>query len=39
LGYIGDEELAKAAAQYGKSGYGQYLKMVLEHKHQFLGID
>jgi len=39
LGYIGDEELEKAAAQYGKSGYGRYLKMVLENKHQFLGID
>lgn len=38
-GYIGDEELEKAAAQYGKSGYGKYLKMVLENKHQFLGID
>jgi len=38
-GYIGDEELAKAAAQYGKSGYGKYLKMVLENKHQFMSID
>lgn len=38
-GYIGDNELAKAADQYGKSGYGRYLKMILENKHQFLGID
>ena len=35
-GYIGEEELEKAAAQYAKSGYGKYLKMVLENKHQFL---
>lgn len=39
LGYIGEEELEKAAHQYGKSGYGRYLKMVLENKQQFLGID
>ena len=36
-GYIGEEELEKAADQYGKSGYGKYLKMVLENKHQFIG--
>jgi len=38
-GFIGDEELEKAAHQYGKSGYGRYLKMVLDNKQQFLGID
>lgn len=38
-GYIGENELEKAATQYGKSGYGRYLRMVLENKHQFLGID
>jgi len=38
-GYIGEEELEKAADQYGKSGYGRYLKMVLDNKQQFLGID
>lgn len=38
-GYIGDEQLEKAATQYGKSGYGRYLRMVLENKHQFLSID
>jgi glucose-1-phosphate thymidylyltransferase len=38
-GYIGDEELAKAAHQYGKSGYGRYLKAVLENKHQFPTVD
>jgi glucose-1-phosphate thymidylyltransferase len=38
-GYIGDEALEKAAVQYGKSGYGKYLKMILENKHQFIGID
>ena len=32
LGYIGAEELEKAAQQYGKSGYGRYLKLVLENK-------
>jgi len=36
-GYIGEEQLEKAATQYGKSGYGKYLKMVLENKHQFIG--
>lgn len=39
LGYIGENELEKAANQYGKSGYGRYLKMVLNNKHQFQGID
>lgn len=38
-GFIGDDEMAKAADQYGKSSYGRYLKMILENKHQFLGID
>jgi len=38
-GYIGDQELEQAAAQYGKSGYGRYLKTILENKHQFIGID
>ena len=38
-GFISDTELAMAADRYGKSGYGRYLKMVLENKHQFLGID
>jgi len=32
LGYIGEEELEKAAHQYGKSSYGQYLKMILASK-------
>ncbi|GAA6138929.1 glucose-1-phosphate thymidylyltransferase RfbA [Arenicella sp. 4NH20-0111] len=38
-GYIGDEELAKAASQYKKSGYGKYLQMILDNKHQFPEID
>ena len=38
-GFIGENELAEAAHRYGKSSYGKYLKMVLENKHQFLGID
>jgi glucose-1-phosphate thymidylyltransferase len=38
-GFIGEDELAKAAHQYQKSGYGRYLKTVLENKHQFIGID
>lgn len=38
-GYIGDEQLEQAADQYGKSGYGAYLRTILENKHQFLGID
>jgi len=38
-GYIDDETLEKAAAQYAKSGYGKYLKMILENKHQFPEID
>ena len=38
-GFIGDEELEKAAHQYSKSGYGKYLKMILENKHQFPQID
>ena len=39
LGYIGEQELEKAAHQYGKNGYGQYLTTVLNNKHQFQGID
>ncbi|MFT7525109.1 MAG: glucose-1-phosphate thymidylyltransferase [Arenicella sp.] len=38
-GYIGEQELEEAADQYDKSGYGKYLRMVLENKHQFLGMD
>jgi glucose-1-phosphate thymidylyltransferase len=38
-GFIGEDELAKAAHQYQKSSYGRYLKTVLENKHQFIGID
>ncbi len=38
-GYIGEAELEKAAAQYAKSGYGKYLSMLLENKHQFPDID
>ncbi|MEO0369308.1 MAG: glucose-1-phosphate thymidylyltransferase RfbA [Pseudomonadota bacterium] len=37
-GFIGDAELEEAASRYGKSQYGKYLKMILENKHQFLGI-
>lgn len=38
-GYISEDTLAEAADQYGKSGYGKYLKMVLENRHQFPEID
>ncbi|GHA17032.1 glucose-1-phosphate thymidylyltransferase [Arenicella chitinivorans] len=38
-GFIGDNELEQAAKQYAKSGYGQYLQTILEHKHQFPSID
>ena len=38
-GYIGEDELAKAAHQYAKSGYGRYLKDVLKNKHQFPTVD
>ena len=38
-GYINEEALSKAADQYSKSGYGQYLKMILENQHQFPEID
>ncbi|MCH2189674.1 MAG: glucose-1-phosphate thymidylyltransferase RfbA [Gammaproteobacteria bacterium] len=38
-GYINDEALEKAAGQYAKSGYGKYLKMILDNKHQFPEID
>ncbi len=38
-GFIGEAELEKAAAQYAKSGYGKYLSMILENKHQFPDID
>ena len=33
------EALEKAADQYAKSGYGKYLKMILDNKHQFPEID
>lgn len=38
-GFIGDEELAQAGDRYGKSGYGRYLKNLLENKAQFPGLD
>jgi glucose-1-phosphate thymidylyltransferase len=38
-GYIGDEQLESAAQKYHKSGYGKYLKMILENKNQFLSMD
>jgi len=38
-GYIADEQLEQAAEKYKKSGYGQYLKMILENKNQFPSID
>jgi glucose-1-phosphate thymidylyltransferase len=38
-GFIGENELAEAAHRYGKSSYGKYLKMVLDNKHQFSGMD
>ena len=38
-GYIEDEQLAQAAKQYGKSGYGRYLQMILDNKQQFFSID
>lgn len=37
-GYIDEETLAKAAEQYKKSGYGKYLKQVLDNKEQFLSL-
>lgn len=33
-GFIGDEELEKAAEQYAKNAYGKYLKAILENKFQ-----
>ena len=38
-GYIDDQALEKASDKYAKSGYGKYLKMILENKHQFPEID
>ena len=38
-GFIGDAEMEEAAAKYGKSSYGRYLKTILENKHQFPSID
>lgn len=37
-GYIGEQELAEAADNYQKSGYGKYLKQVLDNKDQFLSL-
>jgi len=39
LGYIGDEEIEKAAHQYGKNGYGKYLKTLLDRKHPSIKLD
>ena len=38
-GYIDESALEAAAARYGKSGYGKYLKTVLENRHQFPRLD
>lgn len=38
-GFIGEDELAKAAAQYGKNGYGRYLQTVLDNPSQFIETD
>ncbi|MBT8114834.1 MAG: glucose-1-phosphate thymidylyltransferase RfbA [Arenicella sp.] len=38
-GYIDEQQLANAALQYGKSGYGRYLQMLLDNKDQFPEID
>ncbi|MGH1428227.1 MAG: glucose-1-phosphate thymidylyltransferase RfbA [Arenicella sp.] len=37
-GYIGEEALEEAASRYSKSGYGKYLKQVLDNKEQFLSL-
>lgn len=37
-GYIGEDELAKAADHYKKSSYGKYLQQVLDNKEQFLAL-
>ena len=37
-GYIGEDALAEAADRYSKSGYGKYLKQVLDNKEQFLSL-
>ena len=37
-GYIGEDELTKAADHYKKSSYGRYLQQVLENKEQFLAL-
>lgn len=38
-GYINAEVLEQAATKYAKSGYGKYLKMILENQHQFPDFD
>ena len=38
-GYIDDAALEEAAARYGKSSYGRYIKTILDDKHQFPTID
>ncbi len=37
-GYIGEDALAEAADRYSKSGYGKYLRQVLDNKEQFLSL-
>ncbi|NND81968.1 MAG: glucose-1-phosphate thymidylyltransferase RfbA [Gammaproteobacteria bacterium] len=37
-GYIGAEQLAQAAQQYAKSGYGKYLQTILDNQEQFLSM-
>lgn len=37
-GYIGEDELAKAADCYKKNSYGKYLQQVLDNKEQFLAL-
>ena len=37
-GYIDENVLAEAADRYNKSGYGKYLKQVLDNKEQFLSL-
>lgn len=38
-GFITEDVLAEAAEKYKKSGYGEYLQNILEHKEQFLALD
>ena len=37
-GYIGEDVLSEAADRYSKSGYGKYLRQVLDNKEQFLAL-